>query len=1063
MNYLREYWLEYATFNDPDKSIVQRFRDQSETIMEKEPKAYGPRTVQALGRSFGPRFGDSSRLVADSVNDFWDHGGMGNTSWTSDQDVNPLALYSSMGGDQFIIDYRTNPLAGFHLAPAVTVVDPKPPYVNHANKDKAVVLTAMLQFKAWCTAFQQVASQSRVQIRYFIGDALNFCRSLNQLQSNHSSDLNVYSAPWSTYSLQLDGEDYRSDLENRAPVLFHVIETSNLADDVGLINILTAAVPLLERAPSSVLYTDTLKSIPPKKEAPNLLTDLLCGDIATMCSLFGVIPTPYVTGVTMRARDDTFINKTQPIFNRIQWKVTTTIDSNVEPLETKLSFDPEPLADLLYSLYLKMFAYELIIKRVGHYNHESYQPQYSRGSYAAFLAFLKPRVNVEWEKCLDTFTQKLEKYPDFKDHFADTLLQFYLFGVYRASAYRRDLTSTVFNSNLSDQVAMLTRQKSPCLVVTIPRSKLTVFSKKSIEKECHSHMIFEVDIVAGDMINTFASLQPIFGTLNSIEANACEIVRDASGWFGSSDLHVCLYVPSYLFQGKDLRDLRVVVRCRKETRVDRVYKNTSLGANLEVFRSAMDANENVSFFEALPNLTASAPSFTTSVPLTAPVVRSDVSLTYPLFEPSTRRFTTRITLEKEEVKDILYSGAKVSVTQVSLCTILVSYDQFEHACYFPFPIAEHSIQVKVSRKSGWIEVSAAVLPLQIVSAARQNPLLLTWDSNHGVSPWNASYVNFNQLPRIAIGSNSDMFSYWLQPHLKGVVSDVEVTEFDKNSVGQNYWFKKSVLTVIEYIAEQLTANDPVVLMLTPGDDPQIYGGVLIFIFTGLYLDGNMQSVVVKGYVIEVSQKILGDTQFLSATDRWIFPGKSPNIGPEVFMLWKRALPIWAERCRDYPHVPACRFAKGVPRFLNFSDAHVCGCGVGKVGGDLKDSLYIDAAPFATPVAISPPFCAGYIETIQRGALDYDTVATRNKFQPESRSLRPRPCTVPSSSFPANEEITVKLCKVCGNDTVKKCAGCGEAYYCSRKCQLNDWKGHKPDCNKAERMKETDKSKDTNDK
>ena len=166
------------------------------------------------------------------------------------------------------------------------------------------------------------------------------------------------------------------------------------------------------------------------------------------------------------------------------------------------------------------------------------------------------------------------------------------------------------------------------------------------------------------------------------------------------------------------------------------------------------------------------------------------------------------------------------------------------------------------------------------------------------------------------------------------------------------------------------------------------------------------------------------------------------------MLWKRALPVWAERCRDYPHVPACRFAEGVPRFLNVDDAHVCGCGVGKVDSDLKDSLYVDAAPFATPVAISPPFCAGYIETIERGVLDYDTIATKNRFQPESGSLRPRPRTVPSSSLPADEETTGNRCKVCGNDAVKKCAGCGEAYYCSRKCQLNDWKRHKPDCERV---------------
>jgi MYND finger len=714
----------------------------------------------------------------------------------------------------------------------------------------------------------------------------------------------------------------------------------------------------------------------------------------------------------------------------------------------------------LYSVYTKMFACDLIIKQFGHYDREIRQPQYSRSSYAAFLAFLKPRINVEWEKCMNTLIQKLDKHPDFGGHFADTLLQLYVFGVYRALAYQRDPTPAKFDSNLSEskeqQVAMLTRQKSICLIVTIPRSRLTVVSEKCIEEGYHSQIIFEVDIVAGDRRNTFSSIHLIFGKLTLVNGKVCDIVRDATGWFGSSDLHVCLYVPSYLFLETDLNNLKVVVRFKKEASVHFVFKDTSLGVELEIFKSTMDTSENIRLNETLPNLTAAAPSFTTSIPKTAPIAKEDVALTYPLLDPRNHNFTTRITLTKKKEKDVLSRGANVKLTQSSPCTFVVSYDQFEHACYFPFPVAAHASRLKVARKSGWIEICAEVLPLQIVSAAVLNPLPLTWDTNHGLSPWNAPYVNFNQLPRIAIGRNPNLYLSWLQRHLEGMLSDVELTQSDLDMLGQNYWFKHSIITIFKYIADKLIANDPISLVLIPAGDPEDYGGMLFFIFTGLYFDGNMRSVVIKGYVVEVNQVALGNPRFVPIVNKWILSGKSPDIRPEVFMLWKRALPVMAERCRDYPHVPACRFAKGVPALLEPEEAHVCGCGIGKVGRELKDSKYAAAAPFVTPVAISPLFHAGYIESTRHGVLDYNTGATRDRFQqslPGSENLRSRPpptSSTPSPSHLVEEESTVKKCKSCGKDGVKKCGGCGQVYYCSRKCQRNDWKRHKAECKRVQK-------------
>lgn len=38
------------------------------------------------------------------------------------------------------------------------------------------------------------------------------------------------------------------------------------------------------------------------------------------------------------------------------------------------------------------------------------------------------------------------------------------------------------------------------------------------------------------------------------------------------------------------------------------------------------------------------------------------------------------------------------------------------------------------------------------------------------------------------------------------------------------------------------------------------------------------------------------------------------------------------------------------------------------------------------------------------------------------------------------------CKVCNREAKQKCSGCFSVFYCSKNCQVSDWRnGHKVDC------------------
>ncbi len=107
------------------------------------------------------------------------------------------------------------------------------------------------------------------------------------------SQSNWYRDQYHLEALILDGEDYASN--GNAPLLFNVIDTSNLLDHFGAINILVAASPLLENSISATLYTGALVK---KQEdlkalvAPRYSSIVFCSLLATILVGNGKIYSP---------------------------------------------------------------------------------------------------------------------------------------------------------------------------------------------------------------------------------------------------------------------------------------------------------------------------------------------------------------------------------------------------------------------------------------------------------------------------------------------------------------------------------------------------------------------------------------------------------------------------------------------------------------------------------------------------------------------------------------------------------------------------------------------------
>ncbi|XP_011200592.2 zinc finger MYND domain-containing protein 10 homolog [Bactrocera dorsalis] len=54
----------------------------------------------------------------------------------------------------------------------------------------------------------------------------------------------------------------------------------------------------------------------------------------------------------------------------------------------------------------------------------------------------------------------------------------------------------------------------------------------------------------------------------------------------------------------------------------------------------------------------------------------------------------------------------------------------------------------------------------------------------------------------------------------------------------------------------------------------------------------------------------------------------------------------------------------------------------------------------------------------------------------------------ASTTVENKSVITRKCKMCATNAVKKCANCKNIYYCSKKCQQEDWPQHKRNCIKV---------------
>ena len=944
--------------------------------------------------------------------------------------VNPLLAYSSSSGKHFALHPLSNPFSGLHCGFSLINLDSGSSFhevlATKFSNDQKAIKSILIVFIIWCIDFIGFVRNSRVQsskaklrMRFFVGDPCALCFALDKTSIQSYNALSSYAQPMSGKPVKLD--NYCGEGPNSPPSSFNVVETSDLVDTIGLLNILICVIPLLQYSPATTLFTDTLFFPTAGKTTTSLLSKTLGENVGGICSLLGVAPITYLTGVDTHGNADLPVSPQHGSFHRIAWKFSILGDTKAQFSQSKVICDPKELSELFHSIYSQMFIYdngefcaEINNRAEATGKVRFHPPQYTRQSFTAFLAFIKPRVLVHWDSTMSLFMDRFEvlEATKIETHVDELSLYLYLFGVYTTPKLR--LENHSFNTVTRGIRLTFTIPNISCLVLTIPRRVIQPLHAKCLEKKGRLNLIFQAWFHRNGSSTANAprfSVTPIFGKLTPQSNSTYIIQEDLDGWEGTSDLHLYTYVPTCFVRecACSPQDLWMHIQIMVEGSTMMLLEK----ADFNIFNSKISDTEFVHLTKSFSGMAAPTPKNVSSPPESLAASNETIRVTHPRISLAHGTFTTRITFVRDVEKKQLSTGVAVSFKDVSPCTITIALGDFTHQSQFPFPIAKP--RLRINRKSAWIEIIVSLSSPIIRGGYFSFPFPVVSDTPGVLIPWTFPTVDLSSriLPKVELRQSKS--KEWLIGHLDRMFPGRDTQLTFANSGSQSILkFKRTLF----YIFERICNTQDRVFELTATSTSIPF---LVFYVSALYLDDSTDNVVAEAFAIVVDQPTKVGKSIASKAVKL-------SLGEEDARLWKVALPAMAERCRKGVHDVGCLYSvEGAMRHDGVKE--ICNCGLGECPDELtKHPMWRHFKQFTTRIAISPIFDPPYVEN---AAPAPNNSANDKEIQVESEDKK--------------EQVTKCSGNGCTETGTKQCSACLQVSYCSKSCQREDWKRHRNLC------------------
>jgi hypothetical protein len=1066
----RKMWLFYSS--DRAKVETSNINKRLDAVMDtaKQMKGFPEAAFIITGfRSTAPAHVGSVMDMGTLHERFWKHGTIDPTAEAFAKTKLPNRMFLT-DDDSSTLHYGTDPLLGFHLATAYACLEPQSPLhipEKGSGQLQKLVDTARLEFKQWATSFRRHAGP--ITLRFFTGDAIAFAHTLQHARASGSATAGFYRDRYQFEPLKLIESDYSTT--GSAPLRFDVVDTSNLCDHVGPLNLLTAVSPLLANNLASTLYTEVIPEA--AKSRKEIMDTMLCGDTPTVSTFLALFPAEYWTNAScVSYGDEAFLdalNEMQlpsqslgtlikrQMFLRVAWKRPPCLASSGDTSDVSLvpiRFSEEDLAQILYRIYVRMFDDEDWTKRFASLRlgpsavskNLNPQPQYHRAGLAAFLRLVQRRVSCDWDKTMQMFHDLVAQRPNAlmgMHYFQELCAYLHVLDVYTVDIYKNpSRVPGMSTAPAGRQHLRSWKNIAPvvCVTVKVPRKYIKALTDE--DRLSFGTPTVHCKISDGaSWENLFPACQFSFGEVSTRgirHSDGYEVCvnEDKTGWNGKSALIVTFYTPSW-----------AILRDYSSATVSFGIHSTPLmihqlgkhyGLFLMIYETAINNNDNVYITKYAPHQRA----FPTVQGFLLDQVKALADIgghaTQTLTangDPQTGRLATmvgRLDINSDQLRTTLKDGAPVAVGNPTPCRSTVTLGQEQPLdLFFPVPVLASNQKVRVARKSSYVEVIAQVATVSSSAEFPTSfvyPLHLTGSKKVPLA-WTMPHLDLQKQPALSLGQVSKM--NWLTTHFSLQMSSRERAMRDDTNLprspgeGVRLDFKESLFSILVQFSGLQGNKSNIFGINTPEN-----GGNTILIFPNkLRIDLATRAVVLDCAVLPLHEEIMPKlTKFFEAITQCgvmqIF------VNEAELSMWKQVLPSWVERCRtSWNHGDECEYraAGKTPLTDQHDDAQfLCSCGQGVFPGDFTLAgvprwLSI-ASKYSTRAAISPVFWAPFADEVY---------------------------------LPLNDDLGIPTpsggCNVCGvmrkkdGKMLMKCGSCRLVEYCSVECQKKDWKKHKALC------------------
>ncbi|KAL4077707.1 hypothetical protein J3A83DRAFT_4475246 [Scleroderma citrinum] len=1020
-------WLGTADFNaQQTKSFAENFQDGLGKVRA-GTKDHALRTSML---SAGPLALVTLKAVAYQFNRFWTTGVTddGTQAVKPASNVNPTFAFSA-SGDKVTVHYGTDPISGFHLAETLASA-------GYALSDESptvafkMVRAARDQFSSWCKAVigriqHTSASSASLVIRMYAGEALAFCQALHSVgpTSPHTPS---FVAPWRRSIVQFDAAAYGLHAPSPAPTSFNVIETSNLLDHVGFHNLLTVTVPLLCDSPSSTLYTEGLLAT--GESITQGILAHMCGDPSTISLLLGVVPSAYFARFTTRPD----IPETLQYHQRLAWKPIGHGHATRHPRNEPIRFAADQLAGSLFEIYLKMFSDENMSKLFAMMNlpkvgmlrkiQSSGIIHHTRRSFVLLLAHIRKRVQCDWDKViclLEDLIQRDRVLITGSNFFQEMLGQLRLTGFTLSSlspAYMRELHAQV-NPPIFREWRMVPEVVTVVLVV--PRHIITEVQSELSDVGTPN---LQCEVRVGIAHNAFACISASFGKLEVSgrgRDKTAIIIEDSTGAHGTSPMIISFAILAVFLIPTSGGTVGLAVRSSLST-VSLVKK---FGLGLSLFHAPLVDERYVHILSKAPTTNNTvADGANQPIPHGRPdgmVEHHPILVGMDASNTRVQSFTAHITITDVAEQVTLAGGCIVRTTQLSANQVTLHVEKHQHIVEFPLPVNIGSAKLRVARKSKYVEIVAPMMLTLDVKGECDIAKNFRMIIDSGIPTlWNVHRLDLHRCPSFKLSRGLKAFD-WFVPHVSQMFSRRERVARESNIIQDTLMNIKDSLHTLFLSAAGLTGRGTgqthaQFALWNPATN-DTYAFILV---TDLRLDLASHTIVADSWVIpgsnDIQARVRGELKTIL----------SIKTNANESEAWRYLLPLFIERCRLWEHKPNCEYLSqnSTPLYpdagSNPNKVPYCSCGMGVGTAVLRRRFGGVTAMYATRAAISPLFPVSYLEKVD--------------IMDDSE---------------ASAEPAWTGCRACGKEggALFVCSRCKGAKYCSKKCQVQDWKEHKKDC------------------